>query len=341
MFDKYILCVTGNDRIPIEIRQNKGIAREFLQYIISNNINIKNSAIYTLASWCEFEIDKYKPNSLYSRIKEIKYSDNEEVVGDFTVPNGNSYIANGIIVHNCNLPSSATRELVAEVYMKAWESGCKGFTVYRDGSRSGVLVSEESAKKSKKSSDGRPDEIEHVMAPKRPQELLCDIKKVKVNGESWVMFVGLFNGKPYEIFGGLSKFVEIPNKCKTGKIFKNGKNQDGVTSYNLVLGEGDDQITIKDIASIFENKNYEAVTRIISLNLRHGTPIQYIVEQLTKDKYAEMTSFTKVIARVLKSYVKDGAKSGDKQCPSCKMEGTLVYQEGCNTCTNCKYSKCG
>lgn len=244
------------------------------------------------------------------------------------------------ISKTCNLPNSVSRELVSEVYMRAWESGCKGFTVYRDGCRTGVLVSEEAAKKTKKVGE-RPEDIEFSLAPKRPTELPCDIKKTKINGEAWTIFVGLFNGKPYEIFGGLSKFVDIPNKYKKGKIVKNGKNADGLTTYNLVIGnDPDDEMVIKDIANIFENKTYEAFTRIISLNLRHGTPIQYVMEQLTKDKFAEMNSFSKVVARVLKTYIKDGVKATARKCDACGAEGTLIYQEGCLSCTNCKSSKC-
>jgi ribonucleotide reductase alpha subunit len=245
------------------------------------------------------------------------------------------------ISKTCNLPNSASKDLVSQVYMRAWESGCKGFTIYRDGCRTGVLVSEETAKKNKPANE-RPEAIENSPAPKRPLELPCDIKKAKVNGETWTIFVGVLNGRPYEVFGGLSKYVDIPNKHKNGKIVKNGKNSDGLTTYNLVIGDSpDDQMTIKDISSIFENKTHEAFTRMISLNLRHGTPIQFVVEQLTKDKYAEMTSFSKVVARVLKSYIKDGSKTAaEKKCGSCGAEGTLIYQEGCISCTQCKWSKC-
>lgn len=187
----------------------------------------------------------------------------------------------------------------------------------------------------------RPSEIIYIEAPKRPTELICEIKKAKVSGEAWTIFVGLLNSKPYEVFGGLSKYVDIPNKHKFGKIMKNGKVE-GITTYNLVLGEGDEQMIIKDIANVFENTNYGAFTRTISLALRHGTPIQYITEQLLKDKYSDITSFSKVISRVLKYYIKDGTTpTGEKICESCKSEGTLVYQEGCAFCTNCSYSKCG
>jgi ribonucleoside-diphosphate reductase alpha chain len=242
------------------------------------------------------------------------------------------------ISKTCNLPENATRELVSQVYMRAWEKGCKGFTVYRDKCRDGVLIQKSEAKK--KDADGRPIDIEVVMAPKRPAEMSCEIKKVKISGEAWTIFVGMFKGKPYEVFGGLSKYVDIPNKHKLGKIAKNGK-VDGLTTYNLIIGEGEEEMTIKDIANVFENANFGAFTRTISLALRHGTPIQYVVEQLQKDKHSEITSFSKVIARVLKSYIQDGTIStSERKCPQCGKENSFAYQEKCLTCMGCGWSKC-
>jgi ribonucleoside-diphosphate reductase alpha chain len=243
------------------------------------------------------------------------------------------------ISKTCNLPENVSRDLVSQVYLRAWEKGCKGFTVYRDKCRDGVLISKSTAA-SNKAQDGRPLEIEIIMAPKRPIELPCDIKKAKIQGEQWTIFVGLHNGKPYEVFGGLSKYVDIPNKYKMGKIAKNGKVDD-ITTYNLILGEGDDPMLIKDIANVFENANFGAFTRTISLALRHGTPIQYVVEQLQKDKHSDITSFSKVVARVLKNYIVDGTKStAQRKCPSCNKENSFAYQEKCLTCTNCGWSKC-
>jgi ribonucleoside-diphosphate reductase alpha chain len=241
------------------------------------------------------------------------------------------------ISKTCNLPNSATEETVAQVYMRAWEMGCKGFTVYRDGCRSGVLISTEEKKED--TITNRPPDISISAAPKRPVELPCEIKKVKVQGEQWTIFVGMFKQKPYEVFGGLSKYLDIPNKYKTGKLVKNGK-VDGITAYNLVIGENDEEMTVKDIANVFENKNYGSFTRLLSLSLRHGTPLQYIVEQLSKDKHSDLTSFSKVVSRVLKSYIKDGASASEKICPSCQGENTLIYQEGCLRCTACVFSKC-
>lgn len=248
------------------------------------------------------------------------------------------------ISKTCNLPEDATKELVSQVYLRAWEQGCKGFTVYRDKCRDGVLIN---ASESKKNKDGRPTSIEKSEAPKRPTELPCDIKKAKIQGEQWTIFVGLLNGKPYEVFGGLSKYVDIPNKYKMGKILKNGKVED-ITTYNLAVGEGDDQLFIKDIANVFENANFGAFTRTISLALRHGTPVQYVVEQLQKDKHSDITSFSKVIARVLKNYIVDGTKStAERKCPNDKcpsniagVPSSFAYQEKCLTCMNCGWSKC-
>lgn len=240
------------------------------------------------------------------------------------------------ISKTCNLPEDVSKEVVSQVYMRAWEKGCKGFTVYRDKCRDGVLIN---ASESKKDADGRPKEVPIVMAPKRPVELNCDVKKVKVSGEAWTIFVGLLHGRPYEVFGGLSKYVDIPNKYKTGKLVKNGK-VNGISTYNFFTGEGDDQIIIKDVVNVFENTTFGAFTRTISLAIRHGAPIQYMVEQLQKDKHSDITSFSKVIARVLKSYITDGTLSTDKVCPTCSKENSMIYQEGCLKCVSCGWSKC-
>lgn len=234
-----------------------------------------------------------------------------------------------------NLPKGTTPETVGKIYLEAWKHGLKGVTVYVDGSRDGVLVNKSGAK----DKSGRPIELPISMAPKRPDEMACHIKKAKIHGEAWTIFVGLFSSQPYEVFGGLSKYVDIPSKYKVGKIIKNGKVE-GITTYNLVVGDGDDQMIIKDIANVFENATFGTFTRTISLALRHGTPIQYVVEQLQKDRHSDMTSFSKVMARVLKSYIQDGTQSSDKTCPTCSKDNSLVYQDGCVVCSSCGWSKC-
>jgi ribonucleoside-diphosphate reductase alpha chain len=240
------------------------------------------------------------------------------------------------ISKTCNLPNSATREIVNDVYLKAWRTGCKGFTVYRDGCRTGVLVSNDEPKKEKKAEDGR-------LAPKRPKSLDCDIHRATVrNGEiseSWLVLIGLNEGKPYEVFCGIPENIEIPKKYKSGSLIKNGK-RDGVTTYNLQVPVGDDDnLVFKDILNLFDNPTQGAFTRTISLALRHDVPLHYVVEQLQKDKNSDMFSFGRVIARVLKGYIKDGTKSSEKGCPECG-NSELVYQEGCLSCKACGYSKC-
>lgn len=190
-------------------------------------------------------------------------------------------------------------------------------------------------------SDKRPKCIIDSFAPKRPEKLNCEIKKVKIQGEQWTIFIGMFCERPYEIFGGLSKYIDIPNKYKTGQIIKIPKSQNQ-SIYNLeICGDDEEEkLIIKDISNIFENKTNGSFSRMISLSLRHGTPLQFIVEQLIKDRYSEMTSYSRVIARVLKSYIKDGTiSSSEKICPECKQSDGLIYQSGCIGC-RCGWSKC-
>ena len=241
------------------------------------------------------------------------------------------------ISKTCNLPGDATRETVAQVYMKAWKTGCKGFTVYRDGCRTGVLVATDEPKKEvKKVDDGR-------FVPRRSKSLQCDIHRANIrNGESsesWLVLIGLNEGKPYEVFCGMPENIEIPKKYKSGSLVKNGK-RDGVTTYNLHVPVGDDEsLVFKDVVNLFDNPTQGAFTRTISLALRHEVPLHYVVEQLQKDKNSDMFSYARVIARVLKGYIKDGTKSTEKGCPECGNP-ELVYQEGCLSCKACGHSKC-
>jgi len=248
------------------------------------------------------------------------------------------------ISKTCNLPNDATRELISEVYMSAWESGCKGFTVYRDGCRTGVLVADTGAKAPVVTVLGQPETMVESHAPKRPKELTCDIHRINVRSsgenESYLVLVGKLDNRPYEIFCGLSHHVEVPKKSKTGVLIKNGK-KDGIATYNLQIPIGDDdQLLFKDVVELFANPNHGSITRTLSLALRHGVPVQYMVEQLQKDKHSGMQSFSKAISRVLKSYIPDGTKSqSDKTCSDCGVEG-LIYKEGCVTCVACGWSKC-
>ena len=231
-----------------------------------------------------------------------------------------------------NLPADVSVDEVKSVYWRGWKQGLKGVTVYRDGCRSGVLVGSPS--------DSDESQFKTHSAPRRSSELECSIHHATIKGEAWTILVGLMDDRPYEVMGGLQKYIEIPKKYKKGTIIKTPYKTKN-SRYDLKIGKNGDEILIKDIVQMFDNPNHAGFTRTISLALRHGAPIHYIVEQLQKDTEMDMFSFSKVIARVLKSYIKDGTVPGKTTCENCGAEDTLIYQEGCATCTACGHGKCG
>jgi len=233
------------------------------------------------------------------------------------------------ISNTTNLPEDVDVDTVRKVYEAGWEAGCKGLTIYREGCRSGVLVN--------RAIDG-DNEFPTHRAPKRPKELECEIHTPTIKGEKWVVLIGLMDGRPYEVMGGLSEYIELPRKYSEGKLVKHARKT-VPNRYDLHLQNGDDLI-IKDVVKLFDNPNHAGYTRTISLALRHGVPIQYLVEQLQKDKDADLFSFSKVIARCLKKYIADGTISSAKNCSSCGAENSMIYQEGCVLCSSCGYSAC-
>lgn len=236
------------------------------------------------------------------------------------------------ISRTVNLPKDVSKEEVHKIYWAAWKSGCKGITIYREGSRDAVMFQ----------GDGQKQKGIFISsnALKRPDVVECDIHRPTIKGEKWICLVGLVDGKPYEVFTGLSNKIELSKKFEHGKIIKNARKTSAST-YDLVLGDDDDPIVIKNLISVFDNPNNAMITRLISLALRHGSGIKYVVEQLLKDETDDFTSFSKVVARTLKKYIKDGEKvTSDKVCPNCGSE-KLAYQQGCASCKDCDWQKCG
>jgi len=238
------------------------------------------------------------------------------------------------ISNTTNLPADSDVETVKNVYMTGWKSGCKGVTVYVDGSRAGVLVQK------------KPTFVQHS-APKRPERLPCEVHRSRIkmdtNGDGtqdWIFFVGLLEGKPFEIFGGTTENIELPKKVESGWVVKRPFKAGG--KYDFYYGDLDDPTKVKNIVNQFDNPDRGWATRMISLSLRHGSPIQYVVEQLQRDKEAHLYDFGKVLARVLKKYIPDGTTpQAEKVCLDCGAEGSLRYQEGCVLCSSCGASKCG
>lgn len=228
-----------------------------------------------------------------------------------------------------NLPKDVDPSVIGDLYLQGWKKGLKGITVYVEGSRDGVLLSGE---------EGDPaTEFPQNRAPKRPELLECDIQHTTIQGEKWVVLVGMYEDKPYEVMGGKSDLIEIPKKYSKGTLIKNSRKTTN-SRYDLKFGDDGDEVVIKDIVKVFDNANHSAFTRMISLSLRHGAKINFLVEQLLKDRDSDMFSFAKCIARVLKRYISNGDKVNGSSCPDCESE--LVYVDGCESCSSCGHSKC-
>ncbi len=235
-----------------------------------------------------------------------------------------------------NLPNNAKEDLVSELYITAWESGCKGVTVYRDGSRSGVLISND-----KKSKNQLNALVEQPI--KRPKELDAEVIRFMNNNESWVAFVGLNNGIPYEIFTGINdpEMFPLPKSITKGKIIK-VKKPGEITRYDFKYTDKFGyENTLGGLSHMF-NKEFWNYAKLISSILRYQMPLPdvvNVVEGLHFDSETINTWKTGV-ARALKKYIPDGTKASGTKCSDCKSEN-LVYQEGCLICKSCGNSKCG
>lgn len=241
-----------------------------------------------------------------------------------------------------NLPADVTEEMVNRLYVEAWRSGCKGCTVYRDGSRSGVLVSFESKKK-KSDSPAECSDI-HPLALKRPIELEADVVRFQNNKEKWIAFVGLMDGRPYEIFTGLADDEDgifCPKSVTHGKIIK-AMSADGTKRYDFqFVNKRGHKTTIEGLSDKF-NPEYWNYAKLISGVLRYGMPIDQVLKLVGGLELDSMSinTWKMGVERALKKYLPNGTKASGQRCPNCGQE-TLIYQEGCLICTSCGTSKCG
>ncbi|MDL2290286.1 adenosylcobalamin-dependent ribonucleoside-diphosphate reductase [Paludibacteraceae bacterium OttesenSCG-928-F17] len=243
-----------------------------------------------------------------------------------------------------NLPADASEELVGQLYEEAWRSGCKGVTVYRDGSRAGVLL--EVKKEEKKEGEEKDKHCfcydENQL--KRPKELECDVVRFQNAKDKWIAFVGLQNGRPYEIFTGLSDDDEgilLPKSVTNGKIIK-VVDEDGNKRYDFQFSNKRGfKTTVEGLSHKFD-KEYWNYAKLISGVLRYGMPIDQVIKlvsglQLDSES---INTWRNGVERALKKYIPDGTQIKEQDCPNCG-EKALVYQEGCLTCKSCGYSRCG
>ena len=237
-----------------------------------------------------------------------------------------------------NLPNDVSLEKVSDIYLDSWHKGLKGITVYRDGSRSGVLVSADD----KKDDVLENSEFKETKAPSRPKRLDAKVVRFQNNKEKWIAVVGLLNGRPYEIFTGKTEDVfNMPAAVEYGWVIKN-RREDGSTQYDFQYEDKDGyKVTMGGLSRSFD-KEFWNYAKLISGVLRHGMPLHYVVDLIGKmNLYDEnINTWKSGVVRALKTFIADGTKVSDHTCSECGDEG-LVYEEGCLKCVSCGYSKCG
>jgi len=327
--------VSENDKVDfIDDNGDKWIEYNVFHYQFLNwfNITNKNTKI-DITTLTDNEITNYIEQSPYKNATatEIDYVEKIRMQGLL-----NKWIDHSISM-TVNLPENITEEEVSNLYMKGWEYGLKGMTIYREGSRSGVLVKKNEKTKKK---------IEHIInindAPKRPKIVKATVMRFVNNKEQWIGFIGLLENDPYEIFTGKLESFNIPNYVDKGQIKRVKDNGHG-SRYDFLYTDKDGfEQEMKGLNRVFDRENWNAA-KWISASLRHGQPLKYVVKMVEDMKFEEdggfiMATWKKGVIRMLKKYIKNGEESNDN-CPECGSK--LIYQEGCLSCPNCGYSKCG
>lgn len=299
---------------------------KFIEWMKINNIDTEKN--YTQA-----ELDELVARSPYAKAtaNDIDWHEKVSMQGQIQ-----KWVDHSISV-TINLPADISVEAVESLYRQAWHAGCKGCTVYRDGSRSGVLVAIEKKKKE------TPDASKPILS-KRPIELEADVVRFQNNKEKWIAFVGLVDGRPYEIFTGLSDDEDglfLPKSVAHGRIIK-AIDENGNKRYDFqFLNKRGHKTTIEGLSDKF-NPEYWNYAKLISGVLRYGMPIDQVIKLvggLELDSQS-INTWKMGVERALKKYIPNGTGANGQKCPNCGQE-TLIYQEGCLICTSCGTSKCG
>lgn len=235
-----------------------------------------------------------------------------------------------------NLPEDVSREKVGEIYLEAWNQGLKGITVYRDGSRSGVLVSTEE----------KPEDVSRIIdsrPPTRPKKLEADVVRFQNDHEKWITVIGILEGRPYEVFTGRAEdSFHLPTWVEHGWVIKS-RDEEGVARYDFQYMDKDGyRVTIEGLSRSFD-KEFWNYAKLISGVLRHGMPLPYVVNLVSRLNLFDenINTWKNGVERTLKRYIPDGTEAADKKCPSCSDPEGLIYEEGCLKCLSCGHSKCG
>lgn len=327
--------VNPNDpAVHVDFTDENGDA--FEEYVVYHHKFIewmKINGIDTTKRYSQAEIDNIVARSPYAKAtsNDIDWVSKVEMQGRIQ-----KWVDHSISV-TINLPNNVDEKLVNELYITAWRSGCKGCTVYRDGSRAGVLVSADNKKEVKATEEAKP-----AITEVRPQILEADVVRFQNNKEKWVAFIGLLNGEPYEIFTGQQDDedgIPLPKNVTRGVIIKH-VNEDGTKRYDFQFeNKIGYKTTIEGLSERF-NPEFWNYAKLISGVLRYKMPIEQVIKLISSLELGSdnINTWKNGVERALKRYIRDGAASAEK-CPNCK--GTLVFEEGCLHCTNCGYSKCG
>ena len=282
-------------------------------------------------------INKHIPTNFFKFAHEIDYRKKINLMSSVY-----SWI-DAAISCTYNLPNTSTSEDVAAIYIEAYKKGVRAVSVYVDGSREGVLIFDDPITNKSKCErkvnicSERPEYIQLNCAPKRHDVLECNIHQISIKGEMWTVLVGMLYDLPFEIFCGQAEDLYIPKSCRKGKIIKRGYGK-----YSLEIMIRKSPVEYKDLAQVLMTDEERSLTRLLSLNLRHGIPLQFISEQLKKSN-GGITTFSTAISRVLSHYIKNTDyvyKDGEKKCPECG-KNTMIFKGGCFECMDCGYSKCG
>lgn len=304
---------------------------KFISWMDANGIKRKEK-------FSQEELDELVAKSPYNKAtaNDIDWHEKVKMQGEIQ-----KWVDHSISV-TINLPSDVTEDLINELYMEAWKAGCKGCTVYRDGSRSGVLVSTQKEKKKVEAPVHTGFEERHEL--KRPIELEADVVRFQNNKEKWIAFVGLIDGRPYEIFTGLADDEDgifCPKSVSKGKIIK-AIDENGNKRYDFqFINKRGYKTTIEGLSDKF-NPEYWNYAKLISGVLRYGMPIDQVMKLVggLELNSESINTWKMGVERALKKYLPEGTKAKGQKCPNCGQE-TLIYQEGCLICTSCGTSRCG